>query len=390
MIRRNKKVLTPPARIGIIGGGQLGRMFTLEAKRMGYHVTVLDPKPCSPAAQVADEQILADYTDSEQIRRLAETTDVITYEFEHINADALCKLEEDNYLIIPSGHVLRKIQNKYLQKTILKRAGLPVPDFWKVDSSQEIEQIIDESGLPLVLKSCFGGYDGKGNAVIRERTEVEQAIRSLGQKHFYLEQYIHFVKEISIIISVDAAGGFIYYPIAENVHKDNILRLTKVPADINNVTKKLVVEIAKKVVDTFGDSGVFCIELFLDESNRLYINEIAPRPHNSGHYTIEACVTSQYEQLVRVLTGMPLGSAKLISPCVMANILGDNDPSENSYHLEGLEYALSFERLYLHLYGKQKTSSLRKLGHLTVLSECVKSAEKIVHDVMSHISVVRE
>jgi len=265
-----------------------------------------------------------------------------------------------------------------------------VPDFWKVASSQEIEQIIDDKGLPFVLKSCLGGYDGKGNVVIRERSEVEQAIRSLGGTQYYLEEYVDFIKELSIIVSVDSNGGFIHYPVAENIHEDSILRLTKVPADINNATKKQVVVIAEKVADVFGDSGVFCIELFLDGSNRLYINEIAPRPHNSGHYTIEACITSQYEQLVRILAGMPLGSAKLMSPCVMANILGDDGTLENSYHLEGLEYALSYERLYLHLYGKQKTSRLRKLGHLTVLSECIKSAEKIVHDVMSHISVVKE
>lgn len=386
----NKRVLTPPAKIGIIGGGQLGRMLTVEAKRMGYHVTILDPKQSSPAAQVADEQILADYSDSEQIRALAEKTDVITYEFEHINADALCKLEAENYLIIPSGSVLRKIQNKHLQKTILKRAGLPVPDFWKVVSGSEIEEIIDNRGLPLVLKACFGGYDGKGNAVIRDRAEVEQAIESLGCKDYYLEQYIHFVKELSIIVSVDTEGRLAHYPVAENTHKENILRLTKVPADINDETKQQAVEIAKRAVDILGGPGVFCIELFMDESNRLYINEIAPRPHNSGHYTIEACVTSQYEQLVRILAGMPLGSAELISPCAMANILGDNSEEESCYHLEGLEYALSFERTYVHLYGKQKTSRLRKLGHLTALSESAGSAEKVANDVMSRILVVRE
>ncbi len=388
-MRRNNRILTPPAKIGIIGGGQLGKMLTLVAKRMGYHVTVLDPNPDSPTAQVADEHISADYSDSGQIRRLAEATDVITYEFEHINADALCKLEDDNYRVIPSGRVLKKIQNKYLQKTMLKSAGLPVPDFWEVSSGREIEQIINDRGLPLVLKSCFGGYDGKGNFVIREKSEVGQAISSLGCSHYYLEEYVDFIKELSIITTVDSKGGFIHYPIAENIHEDNILRLTKVPADLNNETNKHIVEIGKAVMDLFGDMGVFCIEIFLDRSNKLYINEIAPRPHNSGHYTIEACVTSQYEQLVRILTGMPLGSAELVSPCVMANILGDNDPSESSYHLEGLDYALSFEKLYLHLYGKQKTSRLRKLGHLTVLSECVGSAEKVVCDVMSHISLVR-
>ena len=383
-------MLTPPAKIGIIGGGQLGRMLTLEAKRMGYHVTVLDPKEASPAAQVADEHILADYSDREQIRRLAETTEVMTYEFEHINADALCELEDADYRIIPSGRVLRKIQNKYLQKTILKNAGLPVPDFWKVDSVQQLEQIIEDRGLPLVLKSCFGGYDGKGNIVIRERAEVEQAVKSLEGTQYYVEEYVHFIKELSIMVSVDAKGEFIHYPIAENVHEDSILRLTKVPADVDDVIQAQVVKIAKEMMDTFGDTGVFCMELFLDGSNRLYINEIAPRPHNSGHYTIEACATSQYEQLIRILTGMPLGSAELILPCAMANILGDCNPAESSYHVEGLDKALAFEKLYIHLYGKHKISRLRKLGHVTVLSECAGSAERIVNEAMSHISVIRE
>lgn len=389
MINRSIRVLAPPAKIGIIGGGQLGRMLAMAAKRLGYHVTVLAPKQCSPAVQVADEHIPADYSDSAQFRRLAELTDVITYEFEHINADALCSLEEDGYIIIPSGNTLKKIQDKYIQKTKLRRAGLPVPDFWNVCSTYEIEQIIAEHGLPLLLKTCHGAYDGKGNTVIYETSQVKHAVESLGDRSYYLEQYVDFTKELSIIVSADIKGNLAYYPVVENIHEESILRFTKVPADIDSMVKGEAVNIAKKVMNVFHDMGMLCIELFLDRSGRLLINEIAPRPHNSGHYTIEACVTSQYEQLIRVITGMPLGSTELISPCVMANILGDGDTSESSYNLRGLEYALAIEKLYLHLYGKDQTSRLKKLGHLTVLSECVKSAEKTAHDALSHISVIR-
>lgn len=390
MNKGKKHILKPPAVIGVVGGGQLGRMLSMEAKRMGYEITVLDPKPCSPASQVSDRQIVAAYDDSAAIKSLAEASDVITYEFEHINAEALIKLEGEGHNIIPSGGTLKNIQNKYNQKLMLKDAGLPVPEMWKVSSCEEAEEVADMQGFPLVLKSCYGGYDGKGNAVIRDRSGIRASVNSLACRDFYIEQYVDFTKELSILIAADTNGNCVFYPVVENVHEENILRLTKVPADIEDSIREEAINIARSVVEVLDDAGIFCIEMFLDRSGRLYINEIAPRPHNSGHYTIEACVTSQYEQLARILTGMPLGSTRLISPCVMANILGDPaDTAAGSYTIQGMEYALEKENVYVHLYGKDTTARLKKLGHITVLADNMKDAEKLASEVLSHISVLR-
>lgn len=386
MMNSKRGVLQPPAKIGIIGGGQLGRMLTMAAKRMGYFVVILDPNVGSPAGQVADKQIVASFSDRQAIRRLAELTDVVTYEFEHIDAEMLYEIESEGYAVYPSATTLRNIQDKYRQKTLLSNAGLPVPAFYRVKNREDLMQKLEDFGLPVMLKTCSGGYDGKGNFVIREKSDVEAAYNALKKNDLMLEKYIEFTKELSIIIARDFSGEIKYYPVVENIHKDNILRITKVPAYIDDVLEVKIKSIAQKILKTLNDVGVFCIEMFLDTRGEIYINEIAPRPHNSGHYTIEACVTSQFEQLIRIITGMPLGSTELLSPCVMVNILG-NDTVCGRYTFEGIESVLAKEKVYLHLYGKSSTAKMRKLGHITVLDDCVKKAEEKALQALENIKI---
>lgn len=389
ILEQKNKVLNPPARIGVVGGGQLGRMLSYEAKRLGYYVAVLDPTPDCPAGQVSDKQIIASFHDKEAIRKLAQCTDVLTYEFEHINADILCELADEGYLIYPSGATLKKIQNKYVQKDLLKSFDLPVPDFTKVESLMDLEAAVNKFGLPLVLKTCFGGYDGKGNYVIKSEDDVERAYRALGAGEVPLmaEEFIDFTCEISIMAARDSYGECSFYPVSENIHKENILRMSKIPASIPEAMIREVQRIAEKVLHALDDIGIFCIEMFAGKDGRVYINEIAPRPHNSGHYTIEACITSQYEQLLRIIAGLPLGSTELVSHVVMVNILG-NDLVEGEYSVQGYDKALSIPGVYPHIYGKALTKSLKKIGHVTALGNTLEIAEDRAKRALAEIKIV--
>lgn len=375
MTEKNNRILQPPAKIGIIGGGQLGKMITVEAKRMGYHVTILDPTPNSPAGQVADEQIIASFTDRNAIGRLAGNCSVVTYEFEHIDADMLMDLEAEGYNIYPSGKSLKKIQDKYLQKIMLKNAGIPVPDFFAVNNKQDAINCIDTIGLPFILKTRSGGYDGKGNCVVKTKDEIKQVLEKFKGHTLIVERFVEFKQELSIIVARNLDNQCAFYPIVENIHEDSILHLTRAPSNVSDVVAKKVREIAVRVMEVLDDYGVFCIEMFLAKNGEIYINEIAPRPHNSGHYTIEACVASQYEQLVRVITGMSLGSTEQRCPCVMANILGSGIV-EGQYCFEGIEEVLGEDDIHLHLYGKRFTKKMKKLGHITVLDRSLEAAEK--------------
>ena len=368
------EALMPPARIGIIGGGQLGRMMAMEAKRMGYYVMVLDPTVASPAGQVADEELTASFSDRAAIRRLAEWTDVITYEFEHIDADILIELEKEGYRVYPKGETLKKIQHKYLQKKMLFEAGLPIPRMFKVENRKEVEASARLLGYPLVLKTCTGGYDGKGNLIIENEEEIDRALDEFKGSELMVEEYISFDRELSIIAARNYSGDTAFYPVVENRHEESILRLTKAPALLEAEVQDRIQRVALGVLDELCDIGVFCIELFITATGEVFINEIAPRPHNSGHYSIEGCVTSQFEQLIRIIAGMPLGSTRLIHPCVMANILGDN-VIKGKYTFEGIPQINAMEGVYLHLYGKKATDNLRKIGHITVMHENIEEAE---------------
>jgi 5-(carboxyamino)imidazole ribonucleotide synthase len=377
--------LKPPSSIGIVGGGQLGRMLVLVAKRMGYNVIVLDPKLNCPAGQVADEQIIADFSDIIALRKLSAKTDVITYEFEHIDVESLSLIEKDGYKIYPSSKTLRMIQNKYIQKSILKNSNIKVPNFYSVDSLIELTEVFYIFDQKVVLKACTGGYDGKGNIIIKDINKLEEAYKELCNYELMVEEFIDYTKEVSIIIAKNHEG-ISFYPVAENVHKNSILINSIIPAKISNETEKRIRDIAEKVIEEINDFGVFCIEFFIDSNLNILVNEIAPRPHNSGHYTIEGCITSQFEQLIRIITGMPLGSTKLRLPCAMYNILGSDDVS-GKYCVNGIESILNIEDCYLHLYGKSESNHLKKIGHITALDESTESADFKAKEALRSIKI---
>lgn len=361
-------------KIGIIGGGHLGKMMILEAKKMGFYVIILDPTKKCPAHSIADQHLVADFDDREAIRKLAQKSDLITYEFEHIDVEVLKELEIEDYKIYPTARSLEIIQNKYHQKNVLKQDQIAVPDFKKVLGPADIKEAARDFGYPLMLKSCTGGYDGKGNSLINSQVEVESAFQELGagKTPLMVEEYIPFKKEISIIAARGLNGEMKVYPVGENDHRENILYETKVPAEISAELKQEAEEFAREVLKVFEGVGIFCVEMFVTEEGQLLVNEIAPRPHNSGHYTIEGCVTSQFEQHIRAITDLPLGDTTLVRPAVMRNILGSGQ--EGKAEIIGLDPALAVEGVKVHIYQKTISRPGRKMGHLTVTAASLKIA----------------
>jgi 5-(carboxyamino)imidazole ribonucleotide synthase len=377
-------------KIVIIGGGQLGKMMILEAKKMGFYVTILDPTKKCPAHSIADQHLIADFDDKAAIRKLAEKSDLITYEFEHIGVEVLKELESEEYKIYPTARSLEIIQNKYHQKNVLKQDKIAVPEFKKVSSPDDIKEAAQELGYPLMLKSCTGGYDGKGNALIDSQDKVEEAFRELGVGKIQLmvEKYIPFKKEISIIAARGLSGGMKVYPIGENNHRENILYETKVPAEISAELEEKAEDFAREVLKVFDGIGIFCVEMFVTEDGELLVNEIAPRPHNSGHYTIEGCVTSQFEQHIRAITGLPLGDTALLRPTVMRNIIGSGE--EGKAEVIGLEPALAVKGVKVHIYQKTISRSGRKMGHLTVTADSLDQASERALEASQFIEIKGE
>lgn len=364
-------------KIGIIGGGQLGQMMILEAKKMGFYITVLDPTLNCPAHTIVDEHIVADFEDEKAIRLLAEKSDVVTYEFEHINAQVLKQLEAEGKKVYPTATSLEIIQNKFSQKSLLKKDGIPVPDFMAVSSPAEILAAGKEYGFPLMLKACTGGYDGKGNYVVKNENDCENGYKELcgGTLPLMAEKFYPFIMEISVLACRAINGDIKVYPVAENIHKDSILDKTRVPASISSKTTENAMNLAKRVMEVFEGVGMFCVEMFVDKDGNVAINEVAPRPHNSGHYTIEACVTSQFEQHIRAVSGLPLGDPSLVRPVVMRNILGEEGSSGKAV-VEGADEALAIPGVTLHVYGKETSKPKRKMGHLTATAATLEEAEK--------------
>lgn len=367
-------------KIGIIGGGQLGKMMILEAKKMGFYVIILDPTKECPADSIADKHLIADFDDEEAIRKLADQSDLLTYEFEHIGVEVLRELENEGHKIYPTARSLEIIQNKYHQKNMLKQNKIAVPNFIHVSAVNDIKEAGEKYSYPLMLKSCKGGYDGKGNALIENEEEIETAFNSLGagNRQLMIEEYIPFKKEISVLACRGIDGKKTVFPVGENDHRNNILYETKVPAAISEEVEIAADELAEEVLDIFSGVGMFCIEMFVTENDELYINEIAPRPHNSGHYTIEGCVTSQFAQHIRAITGLPQGDTSLLRPSVMRNILGTG--KEGKAAVEGLEEALEIKGVNVHIYNKKISRPGRKMGHITasakILEKAVEKASK--------------
>ena len=360
----------PYQTIGIIGGGQLGRMMAIAAKSMGYTVVVLDPTPNCPAAQVSDIEITAAYNDMEAIKQLAEISDVITYEFENIDYDALAYLEKHAYL--PQGSdVLKITQHRFREKSAIANMGIPVADFCLINGAADLEEKVF---YPSVLKTTTGGYDGKGQVVLRSEADLAQAKELAAKQECILEKFMPFSMEISVIVARSTAGETAVFPVSENVHVNNILHLSIVPARISKAVEQEALDYAHRIAENLNVIGVLAIEMFVVD-DQIYINELAPRPHNSGHYTIDACLTSQFEQHIRAVCGLPLGEPALHTPVVMVNILGDHMDKENMSNLAPYLPLLATGKL--HLYGKAQAVDKRKMGHVNVLGNTEKVLEAI-------------
>ncbi len=357
-------------KIGIIGGGQLGKMMILDAKRLGFYVITLDPTMDCPSHSISDEHMVASFDDVEAIIQLAEQVDVITYEFEHIHVEVLKQLEAKGYSVYPTAKSLEIIQNKFIQKSKLQAHNIPVPRFETVDTVEDIKQAGKMLGYPLMLKTCLGGYDGKGNAVIHNQQSIEQAFQALGagQTPLMIEAFVPLKKEISVLACRGLSGDISVYPVAENKHHNSILDETIVPADIFEPCRKKAMTLAHEVMEVFFGVGMFCVEMFVTQDDAIVINEVAPRPHNSGHYTIEGCKTSQFEQHIRAITGLPLGEVELIQPTVMKNLLGPPLTEGRAYY-EGVDKAYALPDVKVHIYGKTYTKPFRKMGHITATDQ---------------------
>jgi 5-(carboxyamino)imidazole ribonucleotide synthase len=379
--------MSPPVHIAIVGGGQLGKMMTTAAKQMGFHVTVLDPTPASPAGQVADRQVVAAFDDGDAIRAMAAEADVVTYEFEHIDSVSLIALEESGLAVYPTPTTLRVIQNKLTQKRALAEAGIPVAPFMPVPTRVDAEHAANSYGFPFLLKACTGGYDGKGNALVRDMDEIGDAMDALGDCEIMAEKFVRFTCEVSVMVARSQNGDIRSYPLSENEHEENILRRSIVPARVSDKIADRARKAAEAVMSTFSGVGVFCVEMFVTPEEEILVNEVAPRPHNSGHYTIEACVTSQFEQQIRAITGLPLGDTRLLTPAVMINLLGE-EGHNGSAVLEGCAAALVLPGVHLHFYGKALTASKRKMGHVTVTAPVLEEAMTLASKAQKILRVI--
>jgi len=363
----SQPTVIPGQMIGILGGGQLGRMMALSARAMGYRIAVLDPGQDNPLSQIADVSIQTAYDDLEGAKRLAEVADVITYEFENVDLRVARQLEAKG--LLPQGSALLAVtQDRVNEKKALSQASVKTAPYEVIQSQDELEKAIQTIGYPSVLKTARGGYDGKGQLVLRETSDLEIA-RSLvdGTTVFVLEQWVPFQKELSIMIARSTQGEIKTFPVVENSHIHNILHQTIAPARISERVKRKVEQVALEISESLNLVGVLGVEMFLGDDDEIYVNELAPRPHNSGHYTIEACETSQFEQHIRAICGWPLGSTEQLKPATMINLLGQ--------HMEAALDAIPYMAdSHFHLYGKDVAKQDRKMGHLTVLADTLEEA----------------
>jgi len=338
-------------------------MMTLAAKAMGFRIVVLDPVPDCPCGQVADEQVIGAYDDLQAIEQLAHKSDVITYEFENIHAENLDWLAKHTY--VPQGtELLKMTQDRILEKRAIQSAGVEVAPFAVIEDIEHVHLSINDIGLPAVLKTARGGYDGKGQVVIRHPDDLLKAEALIEQGRCVLEKWVEFEREISVIITRNPHGEVAVFPVAENLHRNNILHQTIVPARISKEVEERAVQEAQKLANAFHLVGTLAVEMFVTTDEKIYINELAPRPHNSGHYTIEACETSQFEQHIRAIANWPLGRTDLFKPVVMVNILGEHQASLLNKIPELSDWKI-------HLYGKKEAKLHRKMGHITLLRETV-------------------
>src|SRR3989338_10791500 len=374
-------------RIGIIGDGQLGRMLTIDAKRLGFEVTVQGPTSNSPTRQVGAEQIIADFKDGNATRELAQRSDYLTVETEHVDTLALFELSANGARVNPSPETLRVVQDKFAQKLLLKNAGIPTARFREISNYKDILEAAKDFRYPFLLKSRVGAYDGRGNRVVKTKKDIDDALITFKVHDLYAEAFVDFQKELAIMMARSTSGDIAAYPVTETIQKNNICHMVLAPARIDYRTNDQAQELAKDTMEVLKGAGVFGIEMFLTKSGRVLINEIAPRVHNSGHLTMDACITPQFEQQIRAIAGMPLGHPEMRDrgAAVMVNILGDR---QGKAQLKGLsDVFLEVPNAHVHIYGKEETKPQRKMGHITVIANSLEEAIKNAELARSLISI---
>ena len=381
------QAILPGATLGVLGSGQLGRMFTIAARRMGYRVITFSPDSDTPTGQVADEEIESSYDDLDRVREFASRVAVVTFEFENVPA-ATAEAASEKAPVRPKGSVLHTTQHRLREKQFLKKNGFPHAPFETVRDAAGLDQAIGRIGLPAVLKTAGFGYDGKGQTLLRSRADASAAIERLNGGEAVLEAFVDFDREVSVVAARGQQGEFVHFGVVENRHRRHILDVTIAPAQIEPRTRDEAIEITRAVLETLEVVGVLCVEFFLTRSGKLLINELAPRPHNSGHFSFDACLTSQFEQQLRAVCGLPLGSTELLRPAAMANLLGDLwESGEPDWAA-----ACAFPNVKLHLYGKAEARNGRKMGHLTALASGPEEAARIAIEarraLAPHVSIL--
>ena len=374
------KTILPNSTIGVFGSGQLGRMFAIEARKMGYRVHTFSPHSDTPTGQISDIETVAAYDDLDAVRVFARSVDAITFEFENVPASAVDAASE-HVDVHPRGDILHITQNRLREKTFLTDNAFPVTPFRHIKLIDDLYRAVDEIGLPAVLKTAGFGYDGKGQVKLTAPHDIEAAFATMGGHEAILEAFVDFEKEVSVVCARDLVGNFAHYGVIENEHANHILDVSFAPAIIIKETFLDAVEIARNIADRLDYVGTLCVEFFVTREGKLLVNELAPRPHNSGHLTFDAAVTSQFEQQLRAVCGLPLGSTELARPAAMANLLGniwrDGEPNWTD--------ALEFPDLSLHLYGKTEARPGRKMGHITALADSPVRAVEIVRSARARL-----
>ncbi|HEX8633637.1 MAG TPA: 5-(carboxyamino)imidazole ribonucleotide synthase [Pyrinomonadaceae bacterium] len=373
--RSSTRTLLPGATIGVLGSGQLGRMFAMAARRMGYLVHTFSPETDTPTGQVADVEVTASYDDLDAVRDFAGRVEVVTFEFENVPA-ATVEAISGIVPVRPDGATLYTTQHRLREKTFLQTAGIPVAPFRRVSTRAELDAALDAIGYPAVLKTAGFGYDGKGQCLIKSEAESAAAFDSLAGQEAILEAFVDFEREVSVVCARGANGETAHFGVVENSHERHILDCTIAPARVSPQVARRATEIAESLLRRLELVGVLCVEFFLARDGELFVNELAPRPHNSGHFTIDACQTSQFEQQVRAVCGLPLGATEQLRPAAMANLLGDlwqeGDPDWRA--------ACAIPNVKLHLYGKHEARPGRKMGHLTALAPTTDEALRLVRE----------
>lgn len=375
------KTILPGSTIGVFGSGQLGRMFAIEARKMGYRVHTFSPLRDTPTGQVADIETCAEYEDIDAVREFARSVDVITFEFENVPS-ATVEAAAEFVDVHPRGDILHTTQNRLREKTFLSNNGFPVTPFRQIKLVDDLYGAVDSFSFPCVLKTAGFGYDGKGQTKLLAPNDIDKAFLTLNGQEGVLEAFVDFEKEVSVVCARSQDGDFAHYGVIENEHANHILDVSLTPANVPDAVVTEAVEIARSIADAMSYVGTLCVEFFLTRDEKLLVNELAPRPHNSGHLTFDACVTSQFEQQLRAVCGLPLGSTAIYRPAAMANLLGElwgnGEPNWAA--------ALADPNVKLHLYGKTDAKPGRKMGHITATAETGQQAARIVKDARANLN----